>query len=150
LIQFLFLTVTSPFSLGVYSGGKLIKSYESQGKASDVLPIMIDEALMEFAPDEIYYSNGPGNHMALKIAFVCLRALSIIRKIPLYGVSPFVFNDGSAIKAFGNSYFVPTLDKISIEIFEGEQTFPSVVLPCDINFEDMKGSNEPLFLLPPV
>jgi tRNA A37 threonylcarbamoyladenosine modification protein TsaB len=150
LIRFLFLTVSSPFSLGVYDADGPIKEYTASGKASDVLPPMIDEAIREFAPEEIYYTNGPGNHMSLKIAFVCLKALCVIKKIPLYGVSPFVFNGNSPIKAFGNSYFVSTLGKIELEIFEEEPTLFPAVLPGSVEFEGLKGSDEPLFLLSPV
>lgn len=147
MIRFLFLTVTSPFSLGIYQENELIKEYMASGKASDVLPPMIDEVIKEFAPDEIYYTNGPGNHMSLKIAFVCLKALCVIKKIPLYGVSPFVFNGNSPIKAFGNSYFVSTLGKIEVEIFEEEPTLLPAALPKCVRFEELKGSDEPLFLL---
>ncbi len=150
MIRFLFLTVSSPFSLGVYDGDVLIMEYTASGKASDVLPPMIDEAIKEFAPSEIYYTNGPGNHMSLKIAFVSLKALCVIKKIPLYGVSPFVFNGNSPIKAFGNSYFVSTLGKIELEIFEEEPTLFSAALPKSHRFEELKGSDEPLFLLPAV
>ncbi len=150
MIRFLFLTVSSPFLLGVYEGGALVKKYEASGKASDVLPLMIDEAIKEFAPDEIYYTNGPGNHMSLKIAYVCLKALCIIKKIPLYGVSPFLFNNNSPIKAFGNSYFVSTLGKITLKTREEEINLLSVTLPGSVEFEQLKGSSKPLFLLPPV
>lgn len=147
MIRFLFLTVASPFSLGVYNSDTLIREYAASGKASDVLPPMIDEAIKEFAPSEIYYTNGPGNHMSLKIAFVSLKALCVIKKIPLYGVSPFVFNGNSPIKAFGNSYFVSTLGKIELEIFEEEPTLLPAALPKCTDFEELKGSDEPLFLL---
>lgn len=150
MIRFLFLTVSSPFVLGIYDGDLLIKKIEKDGKASDVLPIIIDEALKEFAPDEIYYTNGPGNHMSLKIAYVCLKTLSIIKKIPFYGVSPFVFNGSSPIKAFGNSYFVSEAGKISVKVFEEAPAVLPPVLEKSFEFGEMKGSNEPLFLLPAV
>ncbi len=150
MIRFLFLTVSSPFSLGVYKDDKLIKKYEKDGKASDVLPAIIDEALKNFKADEIYYTNGPGNHMSLKIAYVCLKSLAIIKKIPLYGVSPFVFNNNSPIKAFGNSYFVSNTGKIELIGFEEEPSLTFATLPHELEADKLKDSDEPLFLLPPV
>lgn len=150
MIRFLFLNVSSPFVLGVYDGNILIKKLEKDGRASDVLPLMIDEALQEFAPDEIYYTNGPGNHMSLKIAYVCLKALSIVKKIPFYGVSPFVFNDSSPIRAFKNSYFVSEAGKITVKVFEEAATVLPLVLLESLEFGEIKGSSEPLFLLPAV
>lgn len=150
MIRFVLLSVYSPFVIGIYKGDKLVKKIEAEGKASDVLPVMIEKALSEFAPEEIYYTNGPGNHMSLKIAFVCVKSLCIIKKIPLFGVSPFVFNEGSPIKAFGNSYFVPKKDKIEIEVLDGSVLSVPAVLPHSIDFESIKGCDEPLFLLPAV
>ena len=150
MIRFLFLTVSSPFSLGVYKDDKLIKKYEKDGKASDVLPAIIDEALKNFKADEIYYTNGPGNHMSLKIAYVCLKSLAIIKKIPLYGVSPFIFNNNSPIKAFGNSYFVSNTGKIELIGFEEEPSLTFATLPHELEADKLKDSDEPLFLLPPV
>ncbi len=150
MIRFLFLTVSSPFSLGVYKDNKLIQKYEKDGKASDVLPVIIDEALKNFEADEIYYTNGPGNHMSLKIAYVCLKSLAIIKKIPLYGVSPFIFNNNSPIKAFGNSYFVSNTGKIELIGFEEQPSLTFAILPHKLEVDKLKGSDEPLFLLPPV
>lgn len=150
MIRFLFLTISSPFLLGVYKNDTLIKKYEKEGKASDVLPIIIDEALKKFEVDEIYYTNGPGNHMSLKIAYVCLKSLAIIKKIPLYGVSPFIFNNNSPIKAFGSSYFVSNLGKIELIGFEDEPFLTFATIPDRLEVGRLKGCDEPLFLLPPV
>lgn len=150
MIRFLFLTASSPFILGVYDDEHLMKKYERDGKASDVLPIIIDEAIGDFSPSEMYYTNGPGNHMSLKIAFVCLKALSIIKKIPLFGVSPFVFNGGLPIRAFANSYFVSNKGKIMVEVFDEQPPASFPVLPERADFTAIRGDEAPLFLLPAV
>ncbi|HOI83849.1 MAG TPA: hypothetical protein PKW30_06030 [Campylobacterales bacterium] len=150
MIRFLFLTVSSPFRLGVYENDELQKEYIKEGKASDVLPVMIDEALRDHSVDEIYYTNGPGNHMSLKIAYVCLKTISIIKKIPFYGISPFDFNGNLPIKAFGNSYFVYEAGRISLKVFENTAVVGEPVLPTICDFAAVQGVPEPLFILPAV
>lgn len=150
MIRFLFLTVASPFWLGVYDDEELIAKYAREGKASDVLPIMIDEALREYAPDEIYYTNGPGNHMSLKIAYISLKSIAIVKHIPFYGVAPFDFNGNHPIKAFGNSYFVYEAGRISLKVFEEMPRSVDTVLPQKFDFSAAKGDPEPLFILPAV
>ncbi|MGE4398533.1 MAG: tRNA threonylcarbamoyladenosine biosynthesis protein TsaB [Campylobacterales bacterium] len=150
MIKFLFLTVSSPFRLGVYENDELKKEYVAEGKASDVLPVMIDEALKDYAPNEIYYTNGPGNHMSLKIAYVCLKSISIVKKIPLYGVTPFAFNGNLPIRAFGNSYFVYETGRISLKVFENIPTVGEPILPSRCDFAAVQGAPEPLFILPAV
>lgn len=149
MISFLFLTVSSPFKLGVYEDGVLVREYEKDGKASDVLPIIIDESLREYTPNEIFYTNGPGNHISLKIAYVCFRAICIIKKIPLYGVAPFEFNGGDPIRAFANSYFVYEAGKISVKVFEEALEASEFLLPKVFDINE-KGGCEPLFILPAV
>ncbi len=150
MIRFLFLTVSSPFRLGVYEYGELKKEYKKEGKASDVLPIIIDEALKEYMPNEMYYTSGPGNHMSLKIAYVSIKSVSIVKKIPFYGIAPFEFNGNTPIKAFGNSYFVYETGRISLKVFENAPEMGDVTLPLTFDFEAFGSSAEPAFVLPAV
>lgn len=150
MIRFLFLSVASPFCLGVYDDSKLIKSYVLDGKASDVLPVMIEEAIKSFPVDEIYYTNGPGNHMSLKIAFVCFKTLAIIKNIPLYGLNPFDFNGNAPIRALAGSYFVHEKGNITLIKLPDQPLEQSFVLPLDADFAALRRDDEPIFLLPAV
>jgi len=58
--------------------------------------------------------------MAIKIAYIFLKTISIVNKIELYAVSGFDFNNNSPIKALGKKYFFRDNnklddDKITIE-----------------------------------
>jgi tRNA threonylcarbamoyladenosine biosynthesis protein TsaB len=150
VIRFLFLSVASPFQLGVYEDSKLIKSYVADGKASDVLPVMIEEAIKNFVAEEIYYTNGPGNHMSLKIAFVCFKSLAIIKNIPLYGLNPFDFNANTPIRALAGSYFVHEKGNITLKSLPDQPLEQSFVLPIDADFAALGRDDEPIFLLPAV
>lgn len=148
MIRFLFLNVSSPFKLGVYEDEKLVKIYEKEGKASDVLPVLVAEATSEFEPCEIYYTHGPGNHMSLKIAYVCFKTLAITKNISLFGLNPFDFNGNSPIAAMAGSFFVHEEGKITLtKTQSGNAPF---VLPSIADFEALKQDEEPVFLLPAV
>lgn len=150
MIRFLFLTVASPFYVGIYENDRLISSFCEEGKASDALPILIDKALSMRKPQELYYTNGPGNHMSLKIAYVSLKSVSIAKNIPLFGLSPFIFNENSPIRAFAKSYFALNFGKIELINFDEEPSLKTPTLLEEIAFDNLKESDEPLFLLPPV
>lgn len=68
--------------IGIYQDDKLIKTYKSEEKASD-LPKILDELLKEYDFTSLIYANGPGSYMGIKISYVSLSTLSIV-KIFLY------------------------------------------------------------------
>ncbi len=143
---FLFLNVYSPFSLGVYVDGRLVDSFLEDGKASDVLAIMMGAALKKYSPDEIYYTNGPGNSMSLKIAYITLKTVAVIRQIPLYGVSPFLFNGEKPIRGIGGGFFVK--DKNGIMLQKSKDLKEKVLsLPDYSDFTSSKTDAEPFYMI---
>ena len=91
--------------VGVYENKKLIKKYENDGVTSDILPLIFEKILNEYKINRIYYVNTPGSYMAIKVAYVFLKTLSITKNIELKSCSGFEFNGNSPIKALGKKIF---------------------------------------------
>ena len=51
--------------LGIYEGEKLIKSYESEEKADEFVPKILQILLKEFEFSRLIYANGPGSFMGI-------------------------------------------------------------------------------------
>jgi len=64
------LAVTSPVKVAVYEKGRCIETWEREGKCSEVLPPLLHDVLYGYRLKAIYYANGPGSFMAIKIAYV--------------------------------------------------------------------------------
>lgn len=79
--------LASPIRLGLYKDDELFKRYESDEKASEFLPVILEQILAEFSLKRLIYANGPGSFMGIKISFVSLKTLSIVLNLPLFAVS---------------------------------------------------------------
>jgi tRNA A37 threonylcarbamoyladenosine modification protein TsaB len=99
------ISIANPILIGLYQNGKLVKTLEQEGKTSDVLPLLIHGLLKEIVLSKLYYVNGPGSYMAIKIAYIFLKTLSITLDIELKAYSGFELNNNSPIKALGKTYF---------------------------------------------
>ena len=88
--------------LGIYEGEKLIKSYESEEKADEFVPKILQILLKEFEFSRLIYANGPGSFMGIKISYVSLKTLSLVKNIPLFAVSAFELNGFKPISANKN------------------------------------------------
>lgn len=96
----MFITLCSPNLLGIYKDGVLIEKYQDDElKASDFLETYYVKALQKYTPNELIYANGPGSFMGMKLAYVFLKTISIVKNIPLYAVGGFDVNDSGKIKA---------------------------------------------------
>lgn len=111
-VDLLFITLASPIQVGVYEDGTLIESVLSHEKSSDVLGKIFDELSNRYDIKKLLYTNGPGSFMAIKISYIFLKSMSILKNIPLFAADAFYFNQNQPIKAIGKLYFV----KISSEI----------------------------------
>ncbi|QOY55427.1 hypothetical protein HUE87_04095 [Candidatus Sulfurimonas marisnigri] len=111
-VDLVFITLTSPIKVGIYENKKLIETIVSQDKSSDILPKIFNELLDRYNIEKLFYANGPGSFMAIKIAYIFLKSMSILKNIPLFATDAFYFNDNTPIKAIAKLYFV----KISSEI----------------------------------
>ncbi len=111
-VELVFITLSSPIQIGVYEHGKLIETLKSEEKSSDVLPKIYSELSSRYDIKKLFYANGPGSFMAIKVAYIFLKSMSILKNIPLFATDAFYFNENQPIKAIGKLFFV----KISSEI----------------------------------
>ncbi len=111
-VDILLIALSSPIQIGIYENKKLIDTIFSDEKSSDVLPIIFEKIFQKYEVKNLFYANGPGSFMAIKVAYIFLKSISILKNIPLFATDAFYFNNNQAIKAIGKLYFV----KISSEI----------------------------------
>ena len=136
--------LSSPILVGIYEKGLLIDQIKSEDKSSDVLPLIYKELLSKYDVDSFIYANGPGSFMSIKVAYVFLKSLSIVKNIPLYAVDAFYFNKNRPIKAIGKLHFVKIQGKI--ETRKAEEIQPQCfVLPLRIKKEDFSKENAPIY-----
>jgi len=115
-------TVSKPMQIGFYKNDTLIKVEEYNGLTSDILLPTLNTILKQNSIKKIIYTNGPGSHMATKIAYVLLKTLNIIKDIPINSVSAFELNGNKPIKALGKLYFIKEKENIITKRFDKEPT----------------------------
>ncbi len=138
------IALSSPIFLGVYKDGELIETIESDERSSEVLPRLVQDLLNKYTFSHFIYAKGPGSFMAIKITYLFLKTLSIIKKIPFLATDAFYFNENQPIKAIGKLCFVKTSDTIVT------QTFPEVPvnrfrLPKRLHLEDFEQDTAPFY-----
>lgn len=111
-VDILLIALSSPIKVGIYENNKLIDTIISEKKSSDVLPLIFEDIFKKYNVEKLFYANGPGSFMAIKVAYVFLKSISILKNIPLFATDAFYFNENQPIKAIGKLYFV----KVSSEI----------------------------------
>ena len=142
------ISIASPLQLGVYEDEQLIESLSSDQKTSEILVSLIIELLAKYPITQILYTHGPGSYMAIKLTYIMLKTIEIVREIEFVGVDAFSFNDNQPIKALGSLYFVKQENEIITQKFDTklEQTFS---LPQSITHLTLS-DNKPLYILPAV
>ncbi len=143
-VDVLLITLTSPILVGVYEEKKLIETIESQERSSDVLPLIFKDLLKKYEIQNLFYANGPGSFMAIKVAYVFLKSLSVLKKIPLFARDAFYFNENQPIKAIGKLCFVKISSEIETQKF---QTVPTSVfkLPDELDYNEFSTNATPLY-----
>ncbi len=111
-VDVLLIALSSPIMVGIYEDSKLIDSVVSEEKSSDILASIYDKIFKKYNVKRLYFANGPGSFMAIKVAYIFLKSISILKDIELFATDAFKFNENNPIKAIGKLYFV----KISQEI----------------------------------
>jgi len=150
-IRILVISVANPILIGVYSDTKLIDTISQEGKTSDVLPIIFHNLLKEYNIKEILYANGPGSFMAIKVAYIFLKTLSITNDIPLKAMDAFSFNNNSPIKALGKKYFFKNKDgSISLQFLEKDTIIENFILPIMLEEHIGYSNTLPSYNLPAV
>ena len=130
--------------LGIYKNNLLVKSITSYEKVSEFIPKILQELLQDFTFDELIYTNGPGSFMGIKISYVSLSTLSIVRNIPLFAISAFELNNNQPISAHKEMCFVKKGDEIFLE----KATSGEFVLPLNLSKLNKKNDNLPFYFLP--
>ncbi len=145
-VELLLIPLASPLLVGVYEDARLIRSIESHEKSSEYLPLLFRELLEEYEIKALYYANGPGSFMAIKVAYIFLKSLSILKEIPLYGADAFCFNDNAPIKAIGKLCFVKIASQIETQKLQSvpESTFR---LPQQLVYEKFTPNAAPLYMI---
>ncbi|MEY3002705.1 MAG: hypothetical protein RLZZ428_1080 [Pseudomonadota bacterium] len=121
----LIVSIASPLLLGVYEEGMLVETFSSELKTSQILLPLIQKVLEKYPINRMIYTRGPGSYMAIKLTYLTLKTLEIMRGISCVGCSGFVLNGGKPIKAVGNLYFIKQKETIITQKFEQ---------PIDANF----------------
>jgi len=145
-VDILLITLTSPIKIGIYEENRLMDTIESTDKSSDILPVIFKELFKLYEPQKLFFANGPGSFMAIKIAYIFLKSLSILKKIPLFATDAFYFNRNSPIKAIGKLYFV----KVALEIKTQKlETVPEVcfTLPDVLDYNEFSTETAPLYMI---
>lgn len=143
-IDLLFITLSSPIQVGVYENKTLIETISTTEKSSECLPTLFKDLQDKYNIQNIFYVNGPGSFMAIKVAYIFLKSISILKNIPLFATDAFYFNNNQPIKAIGKLYFV----KISSEIktVPLEEAPESIFeLPKVLNYDDFSTTTSPLY-----
>jgi len=136
--------------IGVYGqSGMLVERIENTQKTSEVLLPMLMELLEKYDIDKIIYTRGPGSYMAIKLTYVILKTIEIVRGIPCQGCSAFAFNGGKPIKAVGNLYFIKEKETIITKKFE-QPVNAEFVLPQSIHDLEIDEESTPAYNLPAV
>lgn len=143
-VEVVFVTLSSPILIGIYENAKLIETISSEEKSSEILPIIFSEISKQYSVKSLFYANGPGSFMAIKIAYIFLKSMSILKNIPLYATDAFYFNENQPIKAIGKLYFV----KISSEIKTQKLEIVSktkFTLRDVLDYSEFSTTNTPLY-----
>jgi len=141
--------IASPLAFARYRGGRLAESWECEGYASERLVEEIQKVLEEEPPEEILYVNGPGSQMGIKLTYVTLKSLEILRGIPFGGVSAFELNGGRPLKAMGRLYFVKEKETIITQTFQ-EPVTQEFSFPPSLEALEREPDNRPNYRLPAV
>ncbi len=145
-VDVVLITLSSPIQVGIYENNNLTDIITTEEKSSDVLPKIFQKIFQEYEVKNLFYANGPGSFMAIKVAYIFLKSLSILKKIPLFATDAFYFNKNQPIKAIGKLYFVKIASEIKteklLEVQEAEFLLPEV-----LKYDDFSNTTLPLYAI---
>ena len=136
--------------VGIYEGSILIEKFSSNKKTSDILPKIFEQILEKYDIKRAFFANGPGSFMAIKVSYIFLKTLSIIKGIELFATDGFSFNDNAPIKAIGKKYFIKENGKIEAKFIEVDESLIEFKLPKLLESQKFTTNIEPLYILPAV
>ena len=116
--KLLIVPIAKPLLIGIYKNNTLIETLTSAEKTSDILLILINQCLEKYNISQIIYTRGPGSYMAIKLTYIILKTIEIVKDIECKACSAFELNDSKPIKAIGNLYFIKEKETIITKKFE--------------------------------
>jgi len=145
-VDILLVALSSPIQIGVYENNRLIDTIISDKKSSDILPVIYSDLLKKYNIDKLFYANGPGSFMAIKVAYLFLKSISILKNIPLFATDAFKFNNNAPIKAIGKLCFVKISSEIKTQKLEivPEANF---TLPDVLDYNEFTTNTTPLYMI---
>jgi tRNA A37 threonylcarbamoyladenosine modification protein TsaB len=132
-IEVLVISISNPILIGIYKDKNLIQTISNEGKTSDILPSIFQDILNQYNIQALYYVSSPGSFMAIKVAYIFLKTLSITLDIPLKAMDGFSFNNNTPIKALGKKYFFKSKDgNITTKLLNQNDKLENFTLPNHI------------------
>ena len=148
-VEVVLIALATPILVGVYKEGVLQESIVSEQKTSEALPRIFKDIIQKYDLTRVYFARGPGSFMSIKLVYIFLQTLHIVKKIELRGCDAFTFNDNAPIKATGNLYFVKENGTIVTKILRDVEQKP-FSLPKQLKNLACDEETSPLYILPAV
>ncbi len=145
----LIISISTPILIGVYEDNERIEVFSSDKKTSEILLPLLQNILKRYDISKIIYTRGPGSYMAIKLTYIMLKTIEIVRDIKCYGCSGFTLNDNQPIKAIGNLYFIKEKETIMTKKYE-QPVKASFALPQSIHDLELDEESTPEYILPAV
>ena len=136
--------LSSPVLIGIYKEGQRIEEIRCEGMSSDVLAEVFEPLLKRYTFSQLIYAKGPGSFMGIKVSYLFLKTLSIVKKIPLVATDAFFFNGNHPIKAVGKLYFVKNSSTITLETLQSVEV-GAFALPERIDAVNFDTDNLPYY-----
>jgi len=149
LVKVLVISISTPILIGIYKDDQLVESISKEGMTSDILPLLFKDLLLRYEIEELLYVNGPGSYMAIKVAYIFLKTISITNNIQLKACDGFEFNQNSPIKALGKKYFIKKDGSILIDFLKDEE-IKDFELPSSLDKDIFSEDSLPTYNLPAV
>ena len=138
------IALSSPIIIGVYKESELIETIKSEERSSEILPELFKTLIAKYDIKHIVYAKGPGSFMAIKVSYIFLRTLCIVKNISLLATDAFYFNNNTPIKAVGKLYFVKNRDAIETETLK-DAPIMEFTLPQQLKLEDFSDETAPFY-----
>ena len=136
--------LSSPVLVGIYKDGDLVEEIRREGMSSEILSEIFESLLTRYTFSRFVYAKGPGSFMGIKVTYLFLKTLSIVKKIPLLATDAFFFNENRPIKAVGKLYFVKNSSTITLESLQSPEC-GVFVLPKRIDAANFDTDNLPYY-----
>lgn len=150
MIEVLVITISNPPLVGVYEDKQLVEEIKIDGLTSDELPVVFEKLTEKYKIEKVIYVNTPGSFMSIKIAYIFLKTLTMIKGIEFEAANGFLFNENSPIKALGKKYFINENGGIKVDFLPNICKISDFQLPNNIEDYSFNKDTLPIYNLPAV